>query len=79
MSTARVLMRTIRPVIEVAARSPIGRALLLTNLRAAPWLAGEAEARALGDGFADSPDFWQQLWWAVRWMYRSASRRSSAR
>ena len=65
MSTARVLMRTIRPVIDVAARFPMGRALLLTNLRSAPWLSSEAEARALGDGFADSPDFWQQLWWAV--------------
>ena len=65
MSTARVLMRTIRPLIDVAARFPMGRALLLTNLRSAPWLSSEAEARALGDGFADSPDFWQQLWWAV--------------
>jgi pimeloyl-ACP methyl ester carboxylesterase len=65
MSTARVLMRTIRPAIDVAARFPLGRALLLTNLRSAPWLSSEAEARALRDGFADSPDFWQQLWWAV--------------
>jgi pimeloyl-ACP methyl ester carboxylesterase len=65
MSTARVLMRTIRPLIDVAAQYPQGRALLLTNLRSAPWLSSEAEARALGDGFADSPDFWQQLWWAV--------------
>lgn len=65
MSTARVLMRTIRPMIDVAARFPMGRALLLTNLRAAPWLSSEAEARALRDGFADSPDFWRQLWWAV--------------
>jgi pimeloyl-ACP methyl ester carboxylesterase len=65
MSTARVLMRTIRPVIDLAARFAMGRALLLTNLRAAPWLSSEAEARALGEGFADAPDFWQQLWWAV--------------
>jgi pimeloyl-ACP methyl ester carboxylesterase len=65
MSTARLLMRTIRPMIGTAARFPLGRALLLTNLRSAPWLSSEAEARALRDGFADSPDFWQQLWWAV--------------
>ena len=65
MGTARVLMRTIRPMIDVAARFPAGRALLLTNLRSAPWLSSEAEARALRHGFADSPDFWQQLWWAV--------------
>ena len=65
MSTARVLMRTIRPVIDTAARFPLGRALLLANLRAAPWLASEPEARALRNGFAETPDFWQQLWWAV--------------
>ena len=65
MGTARVLMRTIRPLIDIAAQYPAGRALLLTNLRSAPWLSREAEARALRDGFADSPDFWQQLWWAV--------------
>jgi hypothetical protein len=41
------------------------RTLLLTNLRSAPWLSSEAEARVLRDGFADSPGFWQQLWWAV--------------
>jgi pimeloyl-ACP methyl ester carboxylesterase len=65
MTTARVLMRTISPMIDLAARFPVGRALLLTNLRSAPWLSSEAEARALGDGFAHSPDFWQQLWWSV--------------
>jgi pimeloyl-ACP methyl ester carboxylesterase len=65
MSTARLLMRSIRPLIDTAARFPLGRALLLTNLRSAPWLSSHAEARALRDGFADSPDFWQQLWWAV--------------
>jgi pimeloyl-ACP methyl ester carboxylesterase len=65
MSTARVLMRTIRPIIDTAAQFPIGRALLLTNLRAAPWLSSQAEARALRHGFADSPDFWRQLWCAV--------------
>src|SRR5690242_18289093 len=65
MGTARVVMRTIRPWIDLAARFPLGRTLLLTNLRSAPWLTSEAEARALGDGFGDTPDFWQQLWWAV--------------
>jgi pimeloyl-ACP methyl ester carboxylesterase len=65
MGTARVLMQTIRPFIDVAARFPAGRALLLSNLRSTPSLSGEDEARALRQGFADSPDFWQQLWWAV--------------
>ena len=44
---------------------PGGRAPLLANMRSIPWLSGEDEARALRQGFADSPDFWQQLWWAV--------------
>lgn len=65
MGTARVLMQTIRPFIDVAARFPAGRALLLANMRSMPWLSGEDEARALREGFADAPDFWQQLWWAV--------------
>ena len=65
MGTARLLMHSIRPLIDTAARFSLGRALLLTNMRSAPWLSSQAEARALRDGFADSPDFWQQLWWAV--------------
>jgi pimeloyl-ACP methyl ester carboxylesterase len=65
MGTARVLMRAMGPFIEVAARFPAGRALLLTNLRSAPWLSSEAEARAMRAGFAHTPDFWQQLWWTV--------------
>jgi pimeloyl-ACP methyl ester carboxylesterase len=65
LGTARVLMQTIRPFIDVAARFPAGRALLLANMRSTPWLSGEDEARALRRGFADSPDFWQQLWWSV--------------
>jgi pimeloyl-ACP methyl ester carboxylesterase len=65
LGTARVLMQTIRPFIDVAARFPAGRALLLANMRSTPWLSGEDEARALCQGFADSPDFWQQLWWSV--------------
>jgi pimeloyl-ACP methyl ester carboxylesterase len=65
MGTARVLMQTVRPFIDVAAQFPAGRALLLANMRSTPWLSSEDEARALRQGFADSPDFWQQLWWAV--------------
>jgi pimeloyl-ACP methyl ester carboxylesterase len=65
MGTARVLMQMIRPFIHTAARFPAGRALLLANMRSMPWLAGEAEARAMHEGFAGSPDFWQQLGWAV--------------
>jgi pimeloyl-ACP methyl ester carboxylesterase len=65
MSTARLLMCAMGPFIDVAARFPAGRALLLANLRSTPWLSSEAEARALRAGFAHAPDFWQQLWWTV--------------
>jgi len=65
MGTARVLMRAMGPFIDVAARFPAGRVLLLTNLRSAPWLSSKAEARAMRAGFAHTPDFWQQLWWTV--------------
>ena len=65
MSTARLLMCAMGPFIDVAARFPVGRALLLANLRSTPWLSSEAEARALRAGFAHAPDFWQQLWWTV--------------
>ena len=65
MGGARVLLRAARPLIGPAARSVVGRALLLTGLRSAPWLSGEVEARALRDGFADATDFWRLLWWAV--------------
>jgi hypothetical protein len=36
LGTARVLMQTIRPFIDVAARFPAGRALLLANMRSTP-------------------------------------------
>jgi pimeloyl-ACP methyl ester carboxylesterase len=63
--TARVLLRAIRPFIDAAAGFQVGRTLLLTGLRSAPWLSSEVEVRALRGGFADSTDFWRLLWWAV--------------
>jgi len=65
MASARALMRPIRPLIGLAARSRLGRSLALTGLRSAPWLSGADEVRAVQDGFAGSTDFWRLLWWAV--------------
>jgi pimeloyl-ACP methyl ester carboxylesterase len=65
MGTARVLVRGLRPVLDIAARYQLSRALLLTGLRSAPWLAEEAEVRAMVDGFGGSSAFWRLLWWAV--------------
>ena len=55
LGTARVLMQTIRPIIDVAARFPAGRALLLANMRSTPWLSSEDEARAPTPGFRRLP------------------------
>ncbi len=65
MGAARVLTRPLRPIIGRASRSGLGRTLMLTGLRSAPWLAGEAEVGALRGGFAGATGFWRLLWWAV--------------
>lgn len=65
MSLARCGLRALRPLLPAAARTVVGRTALLAGLRSTPWLATEAEALALRDGFADARDFWRLLWWAV--------------
>lgn len=65
MATARVLTRTLRPVLGTLARSRAGRTALLTGMRARPWAASEEEALAMKGGFADSTGFWSMLSWAV--------------
>jgi pimeloyl-ACP methyl ester carboxylesterase len=65
MATARHLTRTLRPVLGVLASTPVGRAALLSGMRARPWEASETEALAMRGGFADSAGFWSMLWWAV--------------
>ena len=65
MAATRTVMRTIRPVISPLARQRWGRLPLLATLRARPWDASEAEARAIRPGFAEARRFWATLWWAV--------------
>jgi pimeloyl-ACP methyl ester carboxylesterase len=65
MSANRLALRGLRPVIPLAARTVLGRSLLLAGLRSTPWLAGEDEARALRNGFADADGFWDMLWWGI--------------
>jgi pimeloyl-ACP methyl ester carboxylesterase len=65
MATARVLTRTVRPLLGTLAKTPSGRTALLTGMRARPWAASEREALAMRGGFADSTGFWSMLWWAV--------------
>jgi pimeloyl-ACP methyl ester carboxylesterase len=65
MSTVRLLMRILHPAIGPLTGFPAGRAVLLTGLRSQPWLASEAEARALLEGFGESEDFWRLLFWGI--------------
>ncbi len=65
MVAARLTARVLRPVLPALARSRVPRTLLLAGLRAQPWKATEPELLALRDGFGSSPDFWQQLLWAL--------------
>ena len=65
MSGNRLIMRGLRPVIPVAARTALGRSVLLAGLRSAPWLSTEPEALALREGFAEADAFWQMLWWGI--------------
>jgi pimeloyl-ACP methyl ester carboxylesterase len=65
MSTFRVLIYMLHPAIGALARFSAGRAVLLTGLRSQPWLASEAEAHALLEGFGESEDFWRLLFWGI--------------
>jgi pimeloyl-ACP methyl ester carboxylesterase len=65
MSLARLALRAVAPRLDGMARSALGRTLLLTGLRAAPWRASPVEARALKAGFAESADYWRLLWWGI--------------
>ncbi len=65
MTANRLAMRTLRPLIEPAAGSQLGRAVLLAGMRSTPWRASEAEAKALRGGFAGAEKFWSALLWGV--------------
>jgi pimeloyl-ACP methyl ester carboxylesterase len=65
MILARLALRAGAPHLDGMAQSVLGRAVLLSGLRAAPWRANEVEARALKAGFAESTDFWRLLWWGI--------------
>ena len=65
MAAARLTARALRPALPALSRSRVPRSLLLTGLRAQPWKATQDELLALRAGFGSSPDFWQQLLWAL--------------
>src|SRR3712207_9122076 len=61
MALARVVLRTLAPLVDPLSRSAPGRAALLAPLKARPWSTSPAEAVGAREGFADSRDFWTTL------------------
>jgi hypothetical protein len=56
MSTNRLALRALRPLLPAAARTTMGRSALLVGLRSMPWRSTETEAHALREGFAEADD-----------------------
>jgi pimeloyl-ACP methyl ester carboxylesterase len=65
MAVARLVGRTISPLIGPLSRSAVGRTALMLPMKARPWATGEEEAIGLREGFADSRDWWRTLLWAL--------------
>ncbi|RBY86182.1 alpha/beta fold hydrolase [Blastococcus sp. TF02A-26] len=65
MAVARVVGRTVSPLIEPLSRSALGRTALLATLKARPWSASPEETLGVREGFADSRDYWRTLLWAL--------------
>jgi pimeloyl-ACP methyl ester carboxylesterase len=65
MGTARIVMRTLDPLIPYLSRSALGRAALLAPLKATPWSTSPEEAIGAREGFSGSRDFWRTLLWGL--------------
>jgi pimeloyl-ACP methyl ester carboxylesterase len=65
MAVARLVGRTISPLIGPLSRSAVGRTALMLPLKARPWSTSQEEAIGLREGFADSRDWWRTLLWAL--------------
>jgi pimeloyl-ACP methyl ester carboxylesterase len=65
MGGNRLALRGLRPLIPAAARTALGRSVLLAGLRSTPWRSTEPEALALREGFAKADAFWQMLRWGI--------------
>ena len=65
MTTSRLLMRGLRPVIATMSESALGRTALLTGLRSRPWNASPVEARGMLGGFGAAQGFWRLLFWGI--------------
>lgn len=65
MALARVVLRSVAPLVDPLSRSALGRAALLAPLKARPWSTAPAEAVGAREGFSDSRDFWRTLLWGL--------------
>jgi pimeloyl-ACP methyl ester carboxylesterase len=65
MGTARIVLRTLDPLIAPLSRSAVGRAALLAPLKARPWSTSPEEAIGAREGFSESRDFWRTVLWAL--------------
>jgi len=65
MAMARIVGRTLSPLIGPLSRSASGRTALLLPLKARPWATSREEAIGAREGFADSRDYWRTLFWAL--------------
>ncbi len=65
LSGARLVLRTMTPLITPLSKLASGRAFLLAGLRAHPAKASPEEARAVEGGFAGARGYWRMLWWSV--------------
>jgi pimeloyl-ACP methyl ester carboxylesterase len=65
MGTARIVMRTLDPLIAPLSRSAVGRAALLAPLKTRPWSTSPEEAIGAREGFSGSRDFWRTVTWAL--------------
>ncbi|SOE00959.1 alpha/beta fold hydrolase [Blastococcus haudaquaticus] len=65
LAAARLVARTISPLIGPLSRSAVGRTALMLPLKTRPWATGEEEGIGLREGFADSRDYWRMLLWSL--------------
>ena len=65
MAAARLVGRTLSPVIAPLSRSAVGRTALMLPLKTRPWATSREEAIGLREGFADSRDYWRMLVWSL--------------
>jgi pimeloyl-ACP methyl ester carboxylesterase len=65
MGMARIVMRTLDPMIPFLSRSAVGRAALLAPLKARPWSTSPEETIGAREGFSESRDYWRTLLWGL--------------